>query len=196
MAQQEEELSVGNAFIRAFDNQDEAAMKNLIKTRSEEVPVEVQAMVEYAISPDASPQEQDFLFNIAGTMAQMYGEVTGDDRLLSAVMANYQSLLDKRKAASLPPDSVKKVKDELLSLGKGDWRIMVFKLDSNKGLLVEIDMRIDMKEPVEGESFTPTVDFKTSQKARDIVKKELPGIKKGRISWSNMGIGLKTVFIE
>jgi len=192
MAQQEEKLSVGNAFINAFDNKDEAAMKSLIKTRSKEVPGEVQAMVEYSLSPDASPQEQDYLFNIAGTMAQMYGEITGDKRLLSAVKTNYLVLLDKRKAAALPPDSVKKVKEKLLAMGKGNWRIMVFKLDANKELLVEIDM----KESAGGESFTPTVDFKTSQKAKEIVQKELPEIKKGRVSWSSMGVGLKTVFIE
>ncbi len=192
MADQEKELSVGNAFINAFDHKDEAAMKNLIKTRSAEVPGEVQAMVEYSISPDASPQEQDYLFNIAGTMAQMYAEITGDKRLLSAVKTNYLEMIDKRKAAALPPGSVKKVKEELLSLGKGNWRIMVFKLDANKELLVEIDM----KESSGGEGFTPKVDFKTSQKAKEIVKKELPGIKKGRVSWSSMGVGLKTIFIE
>jgi len=191
MAQQEE-LSVGNAFINAFDNKDEAAMKSLIKTRSKEVPGEIQAMVEYSLSPDASPQEQDYLFNIAGTMAQMYGEITGDKQLLSAVKVNYMALVDRRKAAALPPDSVKKVKEKLLSLGKGNWRIMVFKLDSNRELLVEIDM----KESAGGEGFTPTVDFKTSQKAKEIVKRDLPGIKKGRVSWSSMGVGLKTVFIE
>lgn len=192
MAEQEEDSSVGNAFINAFDNRDEAVMKSLIKTRSEEVPGEVQAMVEYSLSPDASPQEQDYLFNIAGTMAQMYAKVTGDERLLSAVKTNYAALLDRRKEAALPPDSVKKVKEDLLSLGKGNWRIMVFKLDSNKELVVEIDM----KDSPAGESFTPTVDFKTSKKAIEIVKKELPEIKKGRVSWSSMGVGLKTIFIE
>ncbi|MFQ5430964.1 MAG: hypothetical protein ACE5EN_00490 [Nitrospinota bacterium] len=189
---EEEGPSVGNLFIQAYNEQDEATMKSLIKTRAEEVPGEVQAMVQYSLSPDASQQEQDFLFNIAGMMSQMYGEVTGDERLLNAVKSNYITLMDRRKSSALPPNSVKKVKDDLLSLGKGDWRIMVFKLNSNKELIVEIEIR----ESSGGESLTPTIDFRTGNKAKEIVKNGLPNIKAGKIVWSSIGIGLKTVFLN
>lgn len=189
---QEEKPSVGNLFIDAYNGQNEAAMKNLIKTRSEEVPGEVQAMVEYSLSPDASPQEQDYLFNIAGIMAGMYSEDTGDERLLSAVKTNYMALMDRRKADALPPDSIKKVKEELLSLGKGDWRIRLFRMDSEKGLIVEIEI----KEASGGDSLTPTINFRTANKAKEIVKNGLPNVKSGKIVWSSIGIGLKTVFLN
>ena len=189
---QEEEASVGNLFIDAYNGQNEAAMESLIKTRSEEVPGEVQAMVEYSLSPDASPQEQDYLFNIAGMMAGMYGEITGDERLLSAVKTNYMALMNRRKAVALPPDSIKKVKEDLLSLGKGDWRIRLFRMDSEKGLIVEIEI----KESAGGDSLTPTIDFRTGNKAKEIVKNGLPNVKSGKIVWSSLGIGLKTVFLN
>jgi len=191
-SQEEEGQSVGNLFIQAYNEQNEAAMRDLIKTKSEEVPGEVQAMVEYSLSPDSGPQEQDFLFNIAGTMAQMYGEITGDERLLSAVKKNYMALMDRRKAAALPPDSVKKVKEELLSLGKGDWRIRLFRMDPELGLVVEIDIR----ESSGGEGTTPSIDFRTGNKAKEIVKSGLPEIKGGKIVWSSLGVGLKTVFLN
>lgn len=189
---QEEEPSIGNLFIDAYNAQDEAAMKSLIKTRPEEVPGEVQAMVEYSLSPDAGPEEQDFLFNIAGIMAGMYSEVTGDERLLSAVKKNYMALMDRRKAASLPPDSVEKVKKALLELGKGNWRIRLFRMYPEKGLVIEIDIR----ESAGGDSLTPTIPFRISNKAKEIVKSGLPKIKSGKIVWSSIGIGLKTVFLN
>ncbi len=189
---QEEEPSVGNLFIQAYDEQDETAMRSLIKNKAAEVPEEVKAMVEYSLSPDAGPQEQDFLFNIAGTMAQMYAEETGDNRLLAAVKSNYKSLLKKRQTATLPPDAVEKVKKELLELGKGDWRIRLFKMNPEKGLVIEINI----KESAGGEGVTPTIDFRTSNKAKEIVKSGLPNIKSGKIVWSSIGIGLKTVFLN
>lgn len=189
---QEEEESVGNLFIQAYEKRDEAAMRALIKNKAAEVPGEVQAMVEYSLSQDAGPQEQDFLFNIAGAMAQMYSEETGDERLLAAVRSNYGELLKRRQAEVLPPDSIEKVKKELLKLGKGDWRIMSFKMKQDKGLVVEIDIR----DSGDGESLTPTINFQTGNKAKGIIKSGLPNVKKGKISWSSLGVGLKTVFLD
>jgi hypothetical protein len=189
------EPSVGNAFIEAFDKKDEAGMMNIIKTRSKEVPDEVQAMVEYAASPKAAKQEQDFLFNIAGSMAMMYSKVTGDDRLLGAVKQNYQAIMEKRggSGAELSQKGVEKAKHELVELGKGEWKITSFAPDSTGELIVEIDV----KEPTGGsESSTPKIEFAKANQARDIVTKNLPGAKKGKILWSSAGIGLKTVLFE
>ncbi len=195
-AKAEDAVSVGNAFIEAFDKKDEAAMKNIIKTRAAEVPEEVKGMVEYALSPDAKPEEQDFLFNIAGTMAQMYSKDTGDERLLAAVRTNYQHVLDKRKgngggAPAVSKESLENIKKDITDLGKGDWHVTVIRMDPNGGL----DMEIDVREASGGE-LTPHIERKMSEAAKQIVGKHLPNVKKGRIVWTSAGVGLKTVFIE
>jgi|GEM_PF-2758271 len=192
-AQQEgEEPSVGNLFIQAYDKKDEKAMRELIRTRTNEFPMEVKAMVEYAMSPGAHPREQDFLFNIALIISTLYKEQTGDGRLLEAVKGNYMHLMERRKASALSPEAVEKTKKDLAALGGGDWRVNVFRLNPDGSLSIEIDV----KESSGGAGFTPRVDFKTSQKAKEVVKKNLPKVNKGKIVWSSMGVGLKTVFLD
>ncbi len=188
----QEEASAGMLFIEAFNNKDEAAMKKLIETRTEEFPNEVVDMVGYAMSPDASPDEQDFLFFIADLIARMHSEHTGDKRLLAAVQSNYRALMERRGVTVLSPEAVDKTKKELVALGKGDWRVLVFKLDDGGALIIEVDI----KESSGGAAFVPSVDFKTSQKAREIIKANLPNVTKGKISWSSMGVGLKTAFLD
>ncbi|MBI5636673.1 MAG: hypothetical protein HZA03_01750 [Nitrospinae bacterium] len=190
----EEQVSVGNAFIEAFDKKDEAAMANIIKTRAAEVPEEVKGMVEYAVSPGANPQEQDFLFNIAGTMAQMYAKNTGDERLLAAVRTNYQSVIDKRKASGggVSKEVLEKIKKDLEGLGKGEWRVTVIRVDAEGAL----DVEIDVKESSGGESLTPHIERSKSEEAKKIVAKHLPHMKKGKLVWTSAGVGLKTSFIE
>ncbi len=120
----------------------------------------------------------------------MYGEETKDDRLLSAVQLNYQHVLGQRKDADLPPAAVDKSKSELLALGGGSWRVNEFELDEDGSLDIDIDVRDNSKN-----SFTPRIDMKTSRQAKEIVEKNLPNIKSGKISWSSMGVGLKTVLL-
>lgn len=189
----EEQISVGNAFIEAFDKKDEAAMANIIKTRAAEVPEEVRGMVEYALSPDAKPQEQDFLFNIAGTMAQMYGKATGDERLLAAVRSNYQNVIDKRKGSGggVSKEVLDKIKKDIEVLGKGEWRVSVIRMDAEGAL----DVEIDVKESSGGE-LTPHIERSKTEEAKKIVAKHLPNMKKGKIVWTSAGVGLKTAFIE
>jgi len=189
---QQEEPSVGNLFIDAYMKKDQAGMRELIKTRTAEFPPEVMAMVQYAMAPDTPKNEADFLFNIAGNISALYGETTGDQRLLDAVRANYQNLLDRRKAGSLPPEAVEAAKKAILELGKDQWQVRVFRLDETGALLVEIDVR----ESAGGAGFTPRIDLKQTQQAKEIIKENLPGVKQGKISWSSMGVGLKTAFLE
>lgn len=195
-ARAEEQASVGNAFIEAFDKKDEAAMANIIKTRAAEVPEEVKGMIEYAVSPGANPQEQDFLFNIAGTMAQMYSKNTGDERLLAAVRTNYQNVIEKRKggggAAAASAQALDKIKNDLQALGNGDWRVSVIRIDAEGGL----DVEIDVKESSGGESLTPHIERSKTEEAKKIVAKHLPNMKKGKILWTSAGVGLKTAFIN
>ncbi len=196
-AKAEEQVSVGNAFIEAFDKKDEAAMVNIIKTRAAEVPEEVKGMIEYAVSPGANPQEQDFLFNIAGMMAQIFSKNTGDERLLAAVRMNYQTVIDKRKGSGggggggVSKDTLEKITKDITELGKGDWHVTVIRMDAEGGL----DMEIDVKESTGGE-LTPHIERAKSDAAKKIVAKHLPNVKKGKIVWTSAGVGLKTVFVE
>ena len=189
---QEEAPSVGNLFIKAYMDKNKDEMKKLVSTRTKEFPPEVKAMVEYALSPDAQKEEQDFLFNIAGMISKMYADQTGDKRLLDAVRSNYESLLKTRGSSGLTRQAVAAVKKELADLGGGDWRVSHMDMNDNSELIIEIDVRASSG----GEGFTPHIDFRKSKKAKDIVKKHLPGVKKGKISWSSMGVGLKTAFLE
>lgn len=188
----QQEPSVGNLFITAYEKKDEAAMKKLIETRTNEFPAEVKAMVEYSMSPKAGKQEQDYLFGVAGLIARMYGDQSGDMRLFEAVKNNYGLVLKKRKATTLDPNVVSGLKKKIAELGNGNWRVNTFRLGPDGALTVEIDVR----ESTGGAGFTPRIEFKKSVETRDIIKAGLPAVKKGKISWSSMGVGLKTVFIE
>ncbi len=192
-AKAEEPVSVGNAFIAAFDKKDQAGMANIIKSRAAEVPEEVKGMVDYAISPDANPQEQDFLFNIAGTMAQMYSKNTGDERLLAAVRSSYQNVIDKRKGAGGgdSKEILDKIKGDLVALGNGEWHVSVIRIDAEGAL----DVEIDVKESSGGE-LTPQIQRSKTEEAKKIVAKHLPKMKKGKLVWTSAGVGLKTAFLE
>lgn len=188
--------SVGNLFIEAFDKKDEKKMRELIKSRTAEFPMEVKEMVEYASAPTTPPQEQDFLFNIAGTISKMYADETKDERLLNAVRGNYSKVLDSRKkhqpgGGGISEEAIAKAKKELAELGKGDWRVNIFEVSPDGKLTAEIDVREGS-----GEGFTPKISIATSNKAKEEIAKHLPTVKSGSISWLSMGVALRTVFLE
>lgn len=189
--------SVGNLFIEAFDKKDEKKMRELIKTRAAEFPMEVKEMVEYASAPTTPPQEQDFLFNIAGTISKMYADETKDERLLSAVRGNYAKVLEERKkhqpgGGGVSEETIAKAKKELIEMGKGDWRVNIFEVSPDGKLTVEIDV----KESSSGEGLTPKIDLATSNKVKKEIVKRFPNVKSGSISWLSMGVALRTVFLE
>lgn len=186
-----EEVSVGNAFIEAYDRKDDAAMQSIIKSRAAEVPEEVKSMVQYAVSPKASPDEQDFLFNIAGTMSQIYAKQTGDDKLLGAVQQNYNAVLEKRQGGGVSKSMEDKTKKELVEIGKGLWRVTTFKV-TDEGAL---DVEIDVKESTD-DSKNLKIAFKDGVKAKEIIQKNLPKVKSGQIRWSTGGLGFKTVMLD
>ncbi len=191
--EKEERKSPGTLFFEAFQKQDEKEMKELIKTRANEFPPEVIEMIKYAMNPDVAPQEADYIFSVAGLIAKMFGDETGDQRLLKAVTANYSNLRRMRDTNALQPEVVDKAKKEITKLGTGNWRVNVFKMGPDGGLIVEIDVR----ESAGASSFeTPKISLKESRKVVEIVRANLPKVKKGKVSWSSMGVGLKTVFIE
>lgn len=189
--------SVGNLFIEAFDKKDEKKMRELIKARAAEFPQEVKEMVEYASAPSTPPQEQDFLFNIAGTIAKMYADETKDERLLTAVRSNYSKVIEGRKkqqpgGGAISEETIAKARKELAEIGKGDWRVTIFEISPDGKLTAEIDV----KESAGGDGLTPKIDLATSNKAKKEVAKHLPTIKGGSISWLSMGVALRTVFLE
>ncbi|MDH5638796.1 MAG: hypothetical protein OEZ04_09910 [Nitrospinota bacterium] len=183
--------SVGQLFIQAYDKKDEKQMKELIKTHADQVPGEVKAMVEYAASPEAPPDARDFIFNIAGMMSKMYADQTGDDRLLNAVRATYMNVMKAQQGPSLDPEAVEKAKKEISALGKDQWRVTIFELGEDGALVVEIDVRES-----NGAELTPKIDFRKSKQVGELVKARFPDVKKGKISWSSMGVGLRTLFLE
>lgn len=188
--------SVGNLFIEAFDKKDEKKMRELIKARTAEFPMEVKEMVEYASAPTTAPQEQDWLFNVAGTIAKMYADETKDERLLNAVRGNYAKVMENRKkhqpgGGAISEESIAKAKKELAELGKGEWRVNIFDISPDGKLTVEIDVKESS-----GEGFTPKISLATSNKAKEEVAKHFPNVKKGSISWMSMGVALRTVFLE
>jgi hypothetical protein len=189
-----EEQTAGQLFVQAFDKKDDKAMKEIIKVHAAEVPGEVKDMVEYAMSPEANPQAKEFIINVAGLMAKIYADQTGDARLLAAVQTNYEKLQagSKPKAApALEAAAVEQAKKDIAGLSAGQWRVLSVALDEEGALQVEIDV----KEAAEGD-LTPKIDFKKSQEVKSMVMKKFPAFKKGRISWSGMGVGLKTLFLE
>ncbi|MBF0170067.1 MAG: hypothetical protein HQK87_03085 [Nitrospinae bacterium] len=182
---------LGQLFIQVFQKGDAATMKKLVDERPDDVPPEVMAMVQYAVNPDVPPQEQDGLFNVAGNMAKLYADKTKDERLLNAVRVNYQGVLDRRPSNDLPPAAVEKARKELTEMGGGAGKVSVFELESDGALTVEIMVRDDTA----GGTLTPHIDMKTSERAKEVVTRNLPGVAAGTISWSSLGVGLKTVFI-
>ena len=189
--------SVGNLFIEAFEKKDEKKMRELIKTKTAEFPPEVKEMVEYASAPSTPPQEQDFLFNVAGTIAKMYADETKDERLLNAVRVNYSKIMDARKkhqpgGGGISEEAIAKAKKELVELGKGEWRVNIFEIAPDGTLKIEIDV----KETSGGEGLTPKISIATTNKAKEEIAKHLPNVKKGSISWLCMGVALRTVFLE
>ncbi|MDH5639443.1 MAG: hypothetical protein OEZ04_13235 [Nitrospinota bacterium] len=186
---QDEAPTVGQLFIKAFDENKQEEMEELVKARAGEVPGEVKDIVQFAVSDQCPPNAREYLFNIAGLMAKIYGEQTGDQRLLDAVKLNYTKMM---KGKALDDAAVESIKKEIAALGGGQWRVNIVELNDDGSLNIEIDVN----EASGGSELTPKIDFKKGQAARDLVKSKLPDIKKGKISWSSMGIGLKTVFIE
>jgi len=148
-------------------------------------------MVEYAASPDAPPDARDFIFNIAGTMSKIYAEQTGDDRLLEAVRATYMNVMRATQGPSLDPAKVEDVKKDIAAMGNDEWRVTTFELDEDGALVVEIVVKDSSNAEL-----TPKIDFNKSRQAGELVKARFPDVKKGKISWSSMGVGLRTVFLE
>lgn len=192
-----EEASLGQKFIDALESKNESEMKAIIKNNKDDVPEEIKAMVGYAMSGEAAPDERDSLLNITGMMATIYNEEFKDDRLLKFVIANINSLEKKtekkvekkaeKKASLVPTD---KIKEELVNLGKGEWIVRNIKVDDINDIKIEIGFN-----EKGGAASAKNVSFADGKKAKEIVLKYIPNAK-GRIDWISGGMGMKAVLLE
>lgn len=188
-----EEASIGQKFIDALESKNESEMRAIIKNNKDDVPEEIKAMVEYAMSGEAAPDERDSLLNITGMMATIYNEEFKDDRLLKFVIANINSLKKKaekkteKKASSSPAN---KIKEELVKLGKGEWIVTNIKVDDINNIKIEIGFN-----EKGGAASAKNVSFADGKKAKEIVLKYIPNAK-GRIDWISGGMGMKVVLLE
>lgn len=188
-----EEASLGQKFINALESKNDSEMKAIIKNNKDDVPEEIKAMVEYAMSGEAAPDERDSLLNITGIMATIYNKEFKDDRLLKFVIANVNSLQKKaekkaeKKASSAPTD---KIKEEIVKLGNGEWIITNIKVDDVNNIKIEIGFKESG-----GSVSAKNVSFADSKKAKEIVLKYIPNAK-GRIDWISGGMGMKAVLLE
>lgn len=187
-----EEAGIGQKFIDALESHNEAEMKAVVKSNKDNIPGEIKSMVEYAMSGQAEAGERDYLLNIAGVMATIYDKEFKDDRLQKFVIENINSL-EKRaeKKAAKKPSSSDKIKEELVSLGKGEWIVMNFKVDNVNDIKIEIGF----KESGGGSASAKNVSFGDSKKAKEIVLKYIPNAK-GRIDWISGGMAMKAVLLE
>jgi len=191
-----EEASLGQKFIDALESKNNSEMKAIIKNNKDNVPEEIKAMVEYAMSGEAEAGERDYLLNIVGIMATIYNEEFKDDRLLKFVIANINSLEKKaekktaEKKTGKKASSSDKIKEELVKLGKGDWIVTNIKTDNVNDIKIEIGFKVS------GDSASAkNVSFADSKKAKEIVLKYIPNAK-GRIDWVSGGMGMKVVLLE
>lgn len=188
-----EEASIGQKFIDALESKNESEMRAIIKNNKDDVPEEIKAMVEYAMSGEAAPDERDSLLNITGMMATIYNEEFKDDRLLKFVIANINSLKKKaekkteKKASSSPAN---KIKEEIVKLGKGEWIVTNIKVDDINNIKIEIGFN-----EKGGAASAKNVSFADGKKAKEIVLKYIPNAK-GRIDWISGGMGMKVVLLE
>jgi len=183
-----EEAGIGEKFIDALESNNEPEMKAIVKNNKDDIPGEVKALVEYAMAGEAEPDKRDYFLNIAGVMATIYDKEFKDDRLQKFVIANINSMEKKaEKKTEKKASSADKIKDELVSLGKGEWIVTNFKVDN----VSDVKIEIGFKET----GVAKNVSFGDSKKAKEIVLKYIPNAK-GRIDWISGGMAMKAVLLE
>ena len=186
-----EEAGIGEKFIDALESNNEPEMKAIVKNNKDDIPGEVKALVEYAMSLEGETDKSGYFLNIAGVMATIYDKEFKDDRLQKFVIANINSMEKKaEKKTEKKASSADKIKEELVNLGKGEWIVTNFKVDNVNDIKVEIGFKVS------GDSASAkNVSFADSKKAKEIILKYIPNAK-GRIDWMSGGMGMKAVLLE
>lgn len=168
-----EGIDLGQSFISAFETNNEAEMKKLVKENKNAVSKELVNMITYATSGEVKAEEMTYLVKISGKMAGIYSAQFSDKKLENFV-GNYkkwtQKELDRRKDADRIYYSYKK------DMKNKDYDAVVDKWDKSLEIYREIgDRLVEAKRLNEiGITFGKLGSFKTSVKYLD----EARGINK------------------
>ena len=166
-------IDLGQSFINAFETNDEAQMKSLVKENKNAVSKELVNMITYATSSEVKLEEMTWLINISGKMAGIYSTQFSDKRLENFV-GKYkkwtQKEQDKRKDADRIYYSHKK------DMKNKDYDAVVDKWDKSLEIYREIGDRLTEAKRLNeiGITFGKLGSFKTSIKYLD----EARGINK------------------
>ena len=168
-----EGIDLGQSFINAYESNDEAQMKTLVKENKNAVSKELVNMITYATSSEVKPEEMTYLVNVSSKMAGIYSTQFSDKRLENFV-GNYKKWTpkeqDKRKDADRIYYSYKK------DMKNKDYDAVVDKWDKSLEIYREIGDRLTEAKRLNeiGITFGKLGSFKTSIKYLD----EARGINK------------------
>src|SRR3989304_1297748 len=157
------EIDLGQSFISAFETNDEAGMKSLVKENKNSVSKKLVNMITYGISGEVKPEEMTYLLNVTGKMAGIYSTQFSDKRLENFV-GNYkkwtQKEMDRRKEAERIYYSYKK------DMKNKDYDAVVDKWDKSLEIYREIGDRLTEAKRLNeiGITFGKLGSFKTSVK--------------------------------
>ena len=99
------EVNLGQAFINAFESNDESGMKRLVKENKSSVSKELIDMITYATSGEVSSEEMTWLIRITDKMAALYYNEFSDKRLESFV-SNYKKWSQKEQKRKKEADNI------------------------------------------------------------------------------------------
>jgi hypothetical protein len=99
------EVNLGQAFINAFESNDESEMKRLVRENKGSVSKELIDMITYATSGEVSSEEMTWLIRITDKMAALYHNEFSDKRLESFV-SNYKKWSQKEQKRKKEADNI------------------------------------------------------------------------------------------
>ena len=72
------EPSISEAFIKAYDSNDQEKLHKVVEENVEKVPAEIKALIYSTMGPDVKPEKKESTLYIAEQIAIIYKDVTGD----------------------------------------------------------------------------------------------------------------------
>lgn len=158
-----ERVDLGQAFINAFETNDEATMKSLVKENKNSVSKELVNIITYATSSEVKPEEMTWLIRISDKMAGIYRAEFSDKRLENLV-ANYKEWSKREQGRKKDADrlfySYKK------AMQNKEYDVVVEKWDKSLDMYREIRDRLGEARRLNeiGVTFGKLGSFQTSIK--------------------------------